>query len=106
MKLNRRTILFSIVMLFPALSVMTQEAKQTSEKAPRKWGPAPAADLTHQRVMLGLAGDPAHTQAVTWRTDKLAETPQVQFTVASANPEFISSASTVQAKLRLQPPQL
>jgi 3',5'-cyclic AMP phosphodiesterase CpdA len=47
--------------------------------------------------MLGWVGDPAHTQAVTWRTEKRAETPQVQFAPASANPEFITGAVTVPA---------
>jgi len=92
---------FVLACFWPAL--LAQDAKSVAKNsntaaAPRKWGVAPAAQFTPQRVILGWTGDPAHTQAVTWRTDKTAETPQVQVALASANPEFVSSATAVQAK--------
>lgn len=84
------------------LALQTQEGKSSpgkqNAKAPRKWGIAPETEFAPQRVMLGWTGDPAHTQAVTWRTAKAAETPQVQFAPASANPDFIEGAATVQGK--------
>jgi len=61
-------------------------------------GRRPTAELTPQRVILGLSGDPAHSQSVTWRTDKFAETPQVQFALASANPDFMQNATIASAK--------
>jgi len=72
-------------------------AKPAAEKRD-EWGKPPAAEFAPQRVMLGWLGDPAHTQAITWRTEKLAETPQVQFALGSANPDFISNATAVPAK--------
>lgn len=102
------TLLLSFCSL---LALHSQEAKTSLEQAkppesaskkksdaPRKWGTAPAADFTPQRVILGWTGEPAHTQSVTWRTDQPADTPQVQIAVASANPEFVNSAATVPAK--------
>src|SRR3974390_935003 len=98
MKLSRRSLLSLSVPLSASLGLKAQEVKSTSEKTPRKWGTGPTAEFAPQRVILGWTGDPAHTQAVTWRTDKRAETPQVQFAPASANPEFISDAATATAK--------
>jgi hypothetical protein len=98
MKLSRRSLLSLSVPLYSSLALKAQEAKSNSESTPRKWGTAPAAEFTPQRVILGWTGDPAHTQAVTWRTDKRAETPQVQLAPASANPDFVSDAITVPAK--------
>jgi hypothetical protein len=98
MNLSRRSVLSLSVPLYASLGLKAQEAKSTSKKAPRKWGTGPTAEFAPQRVILGWTGDPAHSQAVTWRTDKRAQTPQVQFTPASANPEFISDATTAPAK--------
>src|ERR1035441_2506807 len=69
------------VMLCSLLALNAQDAKQNPAKsgAPKseskgsKWGDAPSAEFAPQRVILGWTGDPAHTQAVTWRTAKLAE---------------------------------
>ena len=98
MKLSRRSILSLSIPLYTSLALKAQEAKSNSESTPRKWGTAPTAEFAPQRVILGWTGDPAHTQAVTWRTDGRAETPQVQFAPASANPDFVSDAITVPAK--------
>ena len=98
MKLTRRSILSLSLPLAGSLALNAQDAKPTAEKASRKWGTGPSAEFAPQRVMLGWTGDPARTQAVTWRTEKPAETPQAQFTLASANPEFINDAATAPAK--------
>lgn len=94
-----------------ALTLNAQEAssnaaKPEAAKAPeksgarkgREWGTAPAPEFAPERVMLGWIGDPAHTQAITWRTEKLAQTPQIEFALASADPSFIKSAASVPAK--------
>jgi hypothetical protein len=108
MKFTHKKILglFVPLALGSLLALGAQEAKQDAAKsgAPKaekkgsKWGGAPAPEFTPQRVLLGWTGDPAHTQAVTWRTAKLAETPQVQFALSSANPEFVSGAVAAPAK--------
>ena len=97
MKLNLKMVPALAALLCPLLLLQGQEAQQNQKKA-SKWGVAPTAEFAPQRVMLGWTGDPAHTQAVTWRTDKAAGTPQVQVAAASANPEFTSGAATVAAK--------
>ena len=108
MKPGRTTIVVLFVLLCSALAWNAQEAnsgaakskaaKSNEKKSKKGWGAPPATEFAPQRVMLGWTGDPAHTQAVTWRTDKPADTPQVQFALASANPEFVSSAVTLPAK--------
>ncbi len=111
MKFSRKTTLTLFVLLCSLFTLNAQEAKTNGAKsdakkqeksdAPKKpagWGAAPAAEFTPQRVILGWTGDPAHTQAITWRTEKPAETPQVQFAVASANPDFVKSAVSAPAK--------
>jgi 3',5'-cyclic AMP phosphodiesterase CpdA len=111
MKFSRRTILAILIGLCSLSALNAQEAKPDATKpeatkAPeksgarkvREWGTAPLPEFTPERVMLGWVGDPAHTQAITWRTEKLAETPQIEFTIASANPDFIKSATSVSAK--------
>lgn len=96
-----------LVVLFASLAFCTtvraQEPKPNapSSKEPEKrqrWGSAPALEFAPQRILRGWTGDPAHTQAITWRTERLASTPQIQYAVASANPDFIRDASTVPAQ--------
>ncbi len=98
MQWSRRNILDLGLPLCSALALKGQEAQPKAATTSRKWGTAPAAEFAPQRVLLGWTGDPAHTQAVTWRTEKPAETPQVQFAAASADPDFINSAATAEAK--------
>ncbi len=111
MKFSRRSILALLIVLcsLPALSAQEAkpnatkpEATKTPDKSAsrkgREWGAAPVPEFVPERVMLGWVGDPAHTQAITWRTEKLADTPQIEFALASANPDFIKSAASVPAK--------
>jgi predicted phosphodiesterase len=99
MKLDYKGVIpVLLALLCPLLAWNAQEAKSGKESTPRKWGAAPAAEFAPQRVILGWTGDPAHSQAVTWRTEKRADTPQVQFAPASANPDFVNSALTAPAK--------
>jgi hypothetical protein len=49
------------------------------------------------RISLTWTGDPAHTQAVSWRSDPSVATPQAQIAEASGGPAFEASAVTVPA---------
>ncbi|MGO8731786.1 MAG: fibronectin type III domain-containing protein [Terriglobia bacterium] len=51
------------------------------------------------RIVLSWAGDPARTQAVTWRTEVAAASPQAQVARFTADPKFGPSASTVPASV-------
>ncbi len=57
--------------------------------APQPSGAVPA------RIILTWTGDPATTQAVTWRTEVLRGSPQVQFARLHADPAFEKSATAV-----------
>lgn len=59
--------------------------------APSPLGAVPA------RMVLTWAGDPARTQAVTWRTELAASSPQAQVAKFIPDPKFEPSASTVRA---------
>lgn len=60
--------------------------------------PPPAAlGAVPSRIVLTWAGDPARSQAVTWRTELLTATPQAQVAKFIPDPKFEPSASTVAA---------
>ena len=60
--------------------------------------PQPAAQgAIPSRIVLSWAGDPARTQAVTWRPEPAAPSPQAQVAKFTADPKFEPSASTVRA---------
>ena len=103
MKLSRRSLLSLSLPLYSSLALKAQDAKPTGTRSTAQsrgdhWGTAPASEFAPDRVILGWTGDPARTQAVTWRTAKAAQKPQVQFAPASADPAFVSDAATVPAK--------
>lgn len=56
---------------------------------------APSSGTVPSRIILTWAGDPATTQAVTWRTEVPLESSQAQITKLTANPAFEKSAQTV-----------
>jgi hypothetical protein len=53
--------------------------------------------LIPERLVLSLTADPAHSQAVTWRTGKTLASVRAQIAPASANPSFEKAAVTVTA---------
>src|SRR5271165_710752 len=59
--------------------------------------PPAAAGAIPSRIVLSWAGDPARTQAVTWRTEIQAASPQAQVARFSPDPKFEPSATTVRA---------
>ncbi len=56
--------------------------------------PTPIPD----RVILTWTGDPAHTQAITWRTDPSVTKSVVDFAVADGGPLFVKQARRVDAR--------
>ncbi len=54
-------------------------------------------ELVPERIILSLTADPAHSQAVTWRTEKAITSAQAQIALASANPNFAKAAATISA---------
>ncbi len=67
----------------------------TPERYPEKetYRPTPVPD----RVVLTFAGDPATSQAVTWRTDTSVSSAQAQITEAGAGPDLTAGARTIHA---------
>ena len=53
------------------------------------------------RIVLSWAGNPATSQAVTWRTPTAIATPQAQVTLAVAAPDLAKSATTVEGRTTL-----
>lgn len=49
------------------------------------------------RIILTFNGDPATTQAVTWRTDATVERPIAQIAPADHGPKFVPTATSVEA---------
>jgi len=97
MKFDHKLFPALVTLLCPLLVLNGQEAKPDKKGTARAWGTAPPAAYAPHRVILGWTGDPAHTQAVTWRTETAAATPQVQVALASADPAFIDHATTTPA---------
>jgi 3',5'-cyclic AMP phosphodiesterase CpdA len=54
-------------------------------------------ELMPQRVILSLTADPAHSQAVTWRTEKTLDVAYAQIAPASADPSFVKTAASITA---------
>jgi acid phosphatase type 7 len=52
------------------------------------------SELIPERIILSLTADPAHSQAVTWRTGIALASAQAQIAPASANPNFEKAAET------------
>jgi hypothetical protein len=63
-------------------------------------GTSGQGDASHipTRIVLGWAGNPATSQAVTWRTTAAVATPQAQVALAVAAPDLATSATTVAAR--------
>ncbi len=63
---------------------------ETFSLPPTRFGP--------DRIILGLTGDPATTQAVTWRTIDAERAPRGELALVDANPEFEATATAVPAE--------
>ena len=57
---------------------------------------APSPGSVPSRIILTWAGDPARTQAITWRTEKPLASAQAQLAKLTADPAFEKQATTVE----------
>jgi 3',5'-cyclic AMP phosphodiesterase CpdA len=71
--------------------LLAQQAVKYSEA--KLHAPTPVPD----RLILNWSGDPATTQAITWRTDTSVTTPQVQYGVTTDGPLFQKTVNTIAA---------
>lgn len=79
-----------------AVPLLAQQVLNSARPYPEKetHRPTPVPD----RIVLTWAGDPATSQAVTWRTDTSVTEPRAEIGVADGNPSFRTRATTVQAR--------
>ena len=95
-----KPILFRVVSAVCLTYVVLTANAALAQKRDR---PVPIAAEVYQptafpdRVMLTFAGDPAHTQAVTWRTDGTVANAQGQVALADHGAQFESQARSVPA---------
>lgn len=54
-----------------------------------------------RRVLLTWSGNPATSASVTWRLDRIPAQAVAEIALASANPEFVKTAESVPAEVRL-----
>ncbi len=87
---RQRSQLVWVLLLLFSIQVVAQE-KQKKEQPQRP-------EFIPERIILSVTADPAHTQAVTWRTEKAESAARGQIAEASANPDFEKSATAVSAK--------
>jgi 3',5'-cyclic AMP phosphodiesterase CpdA len=87
--MKRRFWLISVG--FGLTLLLAQQAVKYSEA--KLHAPTPVPD----RLILNWSGDPATTQAITWRTDTSVTTPQVQYGVTTDGPLFQKTVTTVRA---------
>lgn len=75
-------------------------AHEGHEKRPRKVMPAEAYRPTPlpDRIILTWAGDPARSQAVSWRTDLSVTEAFLQYAIATDGTEFVGTAQQVTAE--------
>ncbi len=79
-----------------ALATMPALAQERNRPAPVA-AEAYLPTVFPDRVILTFSGDPAHTQAVTWRTDATVKSAVAQIAPADHGPQFESRARTVPA---------
>jgi 3',5'-cyclic AMP phosphodiesterase CpdA len=94
-----RTWLWLALLLVTSLTVtgsgvaLAQEDSTATQERFLSFQPSPIPD----RIVLTYDGDPATTQAVTWRTDPSVSTAIAELAVADPDPTFVEDASAVQA---------
>jgi 3',5'-cyclic AMP phosphodiesterase CpdA len=94
---TRRSLIRSALAV-PLLPARWLASAATRKAALREPGKIPS------RIVLTLSGDPARTEAVTWRTDTLVSAPQAQIAPVTGRPEVVESARTIAAKGQLVTP--
>lgn len=81
--LRRHAFSVTVVALLLSLTILPHSAA------------APPAGSIPSRIILTWAGDPARSQAVTWRTETPLPSPKAQLTRFTADPGFEKRATTV-----------
>jgi 3',5'-cyclic AMP phosphodiesterase CpdA len=91
-----RVLLFVVAAAAPpAVSRAHDAPRVPPDKVPAAVAHRPTA--VPDRIILTFTGDPAHTQAVTWRTDASVESAMAQIAVAEGGPTFITRAAEIAA---------
>jgi 3',5'-cyclic AMP phosphodiesterase CpdA len=98
-----RTHLLTVLLTFTVLnrcSLMAHESHEHSEQpVPQpvseqdQWTPTAVPD----RILLTWFGDPAHSQAITWRTDTSTKQAFVEYAIADAGPKFVDRVQRLPA---------
>jgi 3',5'-cyclic AMP phosphodiesterase CpdA len=87
-----------LALCLSAISVMPMQALAQERDRPAPVTPeAYLPSVFPDRVILTIAGDPARTQAVTWRTDATVSKAQAQLARADHGPQFEPQAISVPA---------
>ncbi len=81
--------------LLATLPLVAQEGVTAAQKVSDTLAHRPTA--IPDRIILTFRGDPARSQAVSWRTDTTVAKPIAQIALASAYPKFDEKATTVNA---------
>jgi len=89
------SVLVAMILLQPFLScqLYSHKTEQGQTVSIVQYGPTAVPD----RIVLTWTGDPATSQAVTWRTDKDAARAVAEITLAEDGPKFVAKAKQVAA---------
>jgi 3',5'-cyclic AMP phosphodiesterase CpdA len=87
-------------LVLPAVAALALAAGPLGAQQPVPAKPYYRAGPLPDRIVLTWAGDPARSQAVTWRTDVSVREGLAQVAVAAAGPDFVAGARTVRATTR------
>ena len=88
--------LLALALLAPAAAVGHDEGDRKTPRVADAVAHRPTA--IPDRIILTWTGDPAHSQAVTWRTDATVKRAVAQIAPADAGPKFVAKAETVEAE--------
>ena len=94
------TLVFAATLVFVARSLPAHDHADHEPDSPpapveakRLWSPTAMPD----RILLTWSGDPARTQAVTWRTDTTVEKAWIEYALADDGPKFVDGAQRLPA---------
>lgn len=78
-----------VLVFSPSVWMLTFGCAEASQRASEAQRSTP--DAVRDRILLGWKGDPAHTQAITWRTSTAVTEAFVEVTLASDGPLFVKN---------------
>ncbi|WP_010581662.1 purple acid phosphatase family protein [Schlesneria paludicola] len=99
----RRVMVFSWLVLAASTGMTALAHDDPSHEKPRAVDEAVLYQPTAMpdRLMLSWHADPAHSQAVTWRTNTSVKNAFAELAVATSGPTFVAKAVTIPAKTSL-----